>query len=279
MLSYRHAFHAGNHADVLKHLVLVCALDHLLQKADKPFLYAETHAGAGGCDLEDAMAAKNAEFRQGIARLWDAGDLPSPLAHYVGIVRGFNPGGRLAHYPGSPAIARHMMPTGRLDLCELHPDDHRRLTQWAADDRGIRVHREDGFQRLRALLPPVERRALVLIDPPYEVKDDYRRVATALGDSLTRFPNGVYLAWYPLLNQPGARTLPGTLEKLSERWLRVELGAKKPAVRGMFGSGIFVLNPPWRLQAQLESCRAALERLLCEPGAGGLSLKAGPGTA
>jgi 23S rRNA (adenine2030-N6)-methyltransferase len=277
LLSYRHAFHAGNHADVLKHLVLVCVLDHLLHKADKPFVFLDSHAGPGGCDLREAMATKNAEFEAGIGRIWDMDQPPEPLARYLDVVRGFNPQGALAYYPGSPAIARQIMTCGRLELCELHPDDHRRLAEWAGRDRRIHVHREDGFAQLKALLPPVERRALVLIDPPYEIKDDYLTVVDALRGALARFATGVCIAWYPLLARAEARALPRSLEKLTDRWLRVELAVAQPAAKGMHGSGVFVINPPWQLQAQLDTCRTALEESLCACGAKGVNVSVGPG--
>lgn len=272
MLSYRHAFHAGNHADVLKHLLLVSVLDHLREKADKPFVYVDTHAGAGMCDLREAMAVKNAEFRDGIGRLWDAPDLPAPLARYIGLVRAFNPNGELVNYPGSPALARQLMPAGRLDLCELHPADHDRLMRWADDERRIRIHREDGFARLKAVLPPLERRALVLIDPPYEVKTDYRQVVEALRGALGRFATGVYLAWYPLLDRTEARALPVSLAKLTDRCLRVELEVSEPTSRGMYGSGVFVINPPWQLERQLADCAHQLAIHLCAADARGLTL-------
>lgn len=274
MLSYRHAYHAGNHADVLKHLVLVLTLDHMSEKADKPFVYIDTHAGAGGYDLSDARALKNTEYEQGIGRLWDANSLPLPLARYVGVIHGFNPDGALAHYPGSPAIARSLS-SGRLELCELHGDDFRRLSKWAGRERRVRVHHQDGFARLKALLPPIERRALVLLDPPYEVKDDYARVAQSLNEALARFATGVYLAWYPLLAQAGPRQLCSALEGLSDRWLRVELEVEEAGSPGLFGSGVFVFNPPWRLADRLTACRHDLEARLCGPGAAGLSVNRG----
>ncbi len=282
MLSYRHAFHAGNHADVLKHLVLVCALDYLLQKADKPLLYVDTHSGPGTSDLRGAMAAKNAEYAGGVGRLQDADAVPAPLARYLSLLRQFNPGGGTTHYPGSPALARTLMLASagtasarRLELCEMHPADHAQLKAWARGDRRVHVHREDGFARLKALLPPLERRALVLIDPPYELIDDYRKVGTALREALRRFATGVYLVWYPLLALPEARALPGSLARLGDDWLRVELEVSEPAPRGMYGSGVFVINPPWPLQGQLEDCRRELESRLCAQGARGLTVTSG----
>ena len=170
MLSYRHAFHAGNHADVLKHLVEVLILQYLVQKKDKPLRYIDTHAGPGIYALQRSFASKNREFDSGIARLWGRSDLPPPLEHYVNMVRSFNPSSELLHYPGSPAIAASILGAAhRLQLFELHPDDVSRLDDWVGRDRRIKVQQADGFSALKAILPPPERRALVLIDPPYEV--------------------------------------------------------------------------------------------------------------
>jgi len=279
MLSYRHAFHAGNHADVLKHLTLMLALERLLEKADKPLVYIDTHAGAGMYDLADARAAMNAEYAGGIAPLLKANALPPPLARFVELIRLFSLGKALAHYPGSPAIARQMMATGRLELCELHPDEHARLLAWAGRERRIRVYKEDGFQRLKALLPPVERRALVLIDPSYELKPDYRAVVDALRGALQRFATGVYLLWYPLLERPELPKLTRALKQVSERWLMLELEVSPASAEGLIGSGMFVINPPWQLAEQLKACGPALNNLLCAPTAGGFSMASGPGKA
>lgn len=268
MLSYRHAFHAGNHADVLKHLVLMQTLAYFGRK-DKPYWYIDTHAGAGIYSLESGYAAQNAEYRDGIGRLWERPDLPEAVAQYVELVRSFNPGGRLRFYPGSPACARPLLrDQDRMRLFELHPSDYPLLKQtFHADGRKVQVEAQDGFAGLKALLPPPPRRAVVLIDPPYEQKQDYGRVVEALKDSLQRFPTGSYLVWYPLLQRPEPRQLQERLRKLAgENWLQATLTVRQPAADGygMHGSGIFMLNPPWTLPALLQQALPYLRDTLAQ---------------
>ncbi|MBM4182566.1 MAG: 23S rRNA (adenine(2030)-N(6))-methyltransferase RlmJ [Betaproteobacteria bacterium] len=265
MLSYRHAFHAGNHADVLKHFVLVCLLRHLAQK-DKPFWVIDTHAGAGAYGLDAGYAAKNAEFADGIGRLLDKAELPAALADYVDLVRGMNAGGKLSFYPGSPYLAAKLLrPQDRLRLFEMHPTDVDLLGKTFQNDKRVIVTRGDGFAGLRALLPPPPRRALVLIDPSYEDKADYSRVVEAVKDSLKRFPTGTYAIWYPQLARPEARRLPERLRALKDvAWLDASLSVRKPATGepGMSGSGVFVVNPPWTLAGTLRECLPALKSAL-----------------
>jgi len=265
MLSYRHAFHAGNHADVLKHFVLVCLLRHLAQK-DKPFWVIDTHAGAGAYGLDAGYAAKNAEFADGIGRLLDKTELPAALADYVDLVRGMNAGGKLSFYPGSPYLAAKLLrPQDRLRLFEMHPTDVDLLGKTFQNDKRVIVTRGDGFAGLRALLPPPPRRALVLIDPSYEDKADYSRVVEAVKDSLKRFPTGTYAIWYPQLARPEARRLPERLRALKDvAWLDASLSVRKPATGepGMSGSGVFVVNPPWTLAGTLRECLPALKSAL-----------------
>jgi 23S rRNA (adenine2030-N6)-methyltransferase len=266
MLSYRHAFHAGNHADVLKHLVQVLVLQYLVKKQGKPLCYIDTHAGAGSYDLRAANACKNREFDSGIARLWQRADLPPTLASYVTLVRSFNPAGQLVQYPGSPAIAARILHGDhRLQLFELHPDDGSRLARWATRDRRIKVEEGDGFAALKALLPPSERRALVMIDPPYEVKTDYVTAVSVLQLAVKKFPTGVYALWYPLLERESVGKLVKKLEAMSVKSLLVELPVQAPTEEGMYGSGMFVINPPWVLQQQLQSCLPYLQEVLANP--------------
>ncbi|OGT06154.1 MAG: 23S rRNA (adenine(2030)-N(6))-methyltransferase RlmJ, partial [Gallionellales bacterium RBG_16_57_15] len=206
MLSYRHAFHAGNHADVLKHFVEVQLLRYLAQK-DKPFWYIDTHAGAGCYALDSGYATQNAEYESGIARLWQRDDLPAPLAEYVELVKRLNPDGQLRLYPGSPLVALELLrEQDRLRLFELHPSDSEILREnFAGHGAQVLIQAADGFGALKALLPPPPRRALVLIDPPYEDKQDYRRVTAALCEGLQRFANGIYAVWYPQLQRAEAR--------------------------------------------------------------------------
>jgi 23S rRNA (adenine2030-N6)-methyltransferase len=189
MFSYRHAYHAGNHADVLKHFVQVQLHQYMNQK-DTAYTYIDTHSGAGVYALDSAQAVKSGEYLEGIARLWERDDLPAPLADYVKLVRAMNPSGRLRYYPGSPYVAEQVArPEDRLRLFELHPADTRLLVEnfrkleahkaeqgERSRGRRILIEHADGFQALKSLLPPPSRRALVLIDPPYEVKLDYKHV-------------------------------------------------------------------------------------------------------
>jgi len=269
MLSYRHAYHAGNHADVLKHAVLVACLRYLNEK-DKPYWYIDTHAGAGAYALDKGYAAQNAEHESGIARLWGRRDLPAPLQDYVDIVRSYNRGGRLGLYPGSPLVARRLLRADdRMRLFELHSTDAKLLAKKAFADasRQVIIEAQDGFRGLKALLPPPTRRALVLIDPPYEVKTDYEEVVETIADSLKRFAGGVYAVWYPLLQTGAARRLPEKLRALAPpAWLDVSLTVKTPQIDGfgMHGSGLFIVNPPWTLPALLTTIMPYLVDVLGE---------------
>ncbi|MGQ5522550.1 23S rRNA (adenine(2030)-N(6))-methyltransferase RlmJ [Chitinimonas sp. PSY-7] len=257
MLSYRHAFHAGNHADVLKHYVLARMLGYLNQK-DKPYWYIDTHAGAGCYQLDSDYAAKNAEYATGIARLWQRQDLPAGFADYVQLLRDLNPDGKLKFYPGSPLVARSLLrPADKLRLFELHPTDFPLLeANMANAGRQALAQKGDGFAGLKAMLPPPPRRALVLIDPPYEDKQDYQRVVSALEDSLKRFPTGVYALWYPILQRPEPHQMVNRLKTLPVKsWLHASLNVHRPRDDGfgMHGSGLFILNPPWMLHDELKT--------------------------
>ncbi len=254
MLSYRHAFHAGNHADVLKHCILVQLLRHLNQK-EKPYWFIDTHAGAGRYLLDSEYATTNSEFASGIGRIWGRADLPPTVADYVRQVRAMNSDGQLRHYPGSPWLAHELMRTDdRLRLFELHPADHRFLERtFAKAGHRVAIRRADGFQEIKSVLPPPPRRGLVLIDPAYEDKRDYLRVVATLKEGLDRFPTGVFAVWYPQLQRGDARQLPEKLKKLAPRWLDARLAARAPSGDGfgMHGSGMFVINPPWTLAETL----------------------------
>lgn len=293
MLSYRHAFHAGNHADVLKHVVLIQLLRYLGQK-DTPYMYVDTHAGAGVYALDTGYAAKSAECETGIARLWDRNDLPEAVAEYVQLVKGMNPSGKMRYYPGSPYCADQVArPEDRIRLFELHPSDSklleenfRKLEDHAAAQgqrpggRGKRVmiNKGDGFDGLKALLPPPSRRGLVLIDPPYEVKDDYRRVRDTLVDALARFSTGTYAVWYPALQRMESRQLPDRLKRLPcNGWLDVTLSISGPTPDG-FGlrsSGMFVINPPWTLEPMLRQIMPYLVKVLGTDSAATFTIETG----
>jgi 23S rRNA (adenine2030-N6)-methyltransferase len=295
MLSYRHAFHAGNHADVLKHVVTMQLLDYLGQK-DTPYMYIDTHAGAGLYALDGGYAAKNAEYESGIARLWERKDLPAPLAEYVKLVKALNPSGKMRYYPGSPYCAdKCMREEDRLRLFELHPadgkileDNFRKLEAHAAAQmpggraptRGKRVmiQKGDGFLGLKALLPPPSRRGLVLIDPPYEDKADYKRVKDTLTDALTRFATGTYAVWYPVLQRMESRQFADKLKSIQAHgWLNVTLTVCTPSPDGfgLHSSGMFVINPPWTLEPMLKELMPYLVSALGQDSGAGFVLESG----
>jgi 23S rRNA (adenine2030-N6)-methyltransferase len=256
MLSYRHAFHAGNHADVLKHAVVLQLLRYLGQK-DKAYWYIDTHAGAGVYSLKEGYATKTGEFQTGIAKLWERNDLPPIFADYVDEVSALNPDGQLRFYPGSPYIAwRQMREQDRMRLFELHTTEIDVLRHNFRDaGRRAMLYAGDGFDGILALLPPAPRRALVLLDPSYEDKRDYTRTLRCVEESLKRFPTGTYAVWYPQVRRLESQRFPDQLKKLQERnWLHVSLTVSNPPTDGfgLFGSGMFILNPPYTLAKTLK---------------------------
>ena len=268
MLSYRHAYHAGNHADVLKHLVLLQIAEYMGEKP-APFWIIDTHAGAGRYALESTHARKLAEYRDGIGRLWDRKGLPPAAVDYVEFVRMLNPDGKLRHYPGSPWLASQLLrESDRLRLYELHSSDVKLLQEcFASAGRQVTVTAGDGFAGLKAILPPPPRRALVLIDPSYETRDDYVNAVKCLQDSLKRFPTGIYALWYPLLAKLESRKLPARLKGLgATNWLNVTLEVRTPSTDGfgMNGSAMFIINPPWTLERKLHETLPALTAILAQ---------------
>ncbi len=286
MLAYRHAFHAGNHADVLKHTVLALVLRYLNLK-DKGWRYVDTHAGAGGYSLQGDYAQKRADYEHGIGPLWQAAadhaPLPEPLADLVALVRDFNDGSAtLKQYPGSPAIAQALMrPQDQLRLFEIHPTDHKILASYLGDMPGVEVKMSDGFASLKSQLPPPTRRGVVLIDPSYEIKTDYVRALAALRESLERFPEAIVLVWLPQVQLIESTQLPQRLKAAADSgakkgWLHARLTVAQADERGfgMMGSSMFVANPPHTLHAslapvmpwlatalaQFDGARSALER-------------------
>jgi 23S rRNA (adenine2030-N6)-methyltransferase len=278
MLSYRHGFHAGNHADVLKHIAVV-ALLRLLTRKDKALVVVDTHAGAGMYSLEQGFAVRNAEFRNGIALLWERDDLPEQVADYGEQVRAVNPDGVLRHYPGSPRIALGVLrPHDRLRLFELHSTERLILAeQFAEGGRRVTVTAGDGFAGLKAVLPPPSRRGLVLIDPSYELASDYRAVTAALRDGLQRFATGTYAVWYPLLQRRESIQLPDNLRRAAGAdWLDIALQVKAPSAEGvgLHGSGMFIVNPPWKFSEQMRSIMPWLTRALAQDATASFRLEA-----
>ena len=268
MLSYRHAFHAGNHADVLKHFVFALTLNYFNQK-EKSYWVIDTHAGAGMYALASDFAQKNAEYQTGIARLLAAEHLPEPLENFVKIIKSFNKNNSLEFYPGSPKVAEGFLRADdKLRLFELHPSDYKLLAENFSGQnlrlRQTKIDMQDGFAGIKACLPPPSKRALVLIDPPYELKDDYQRVVDCIKDSLKRFATGTYLIWYPLLQRPEPAQMIEKLSHLSQNWLHVSMSIHEPSGDGygMHGSGMYIINPPFILPKILEEAMPVLTQLL-----------------
>ncbi len=255
MLSYRHSFHAGNHADVVKHIVQSLILDALKQK-DTPFVYHDTHSGVGRYDLTHEWSEKTGEYKQGIARIWQQEGIPTELQSYLDAIAELNPEETLRYYPGSPCVARaQLREQDRMVLTELHPSDFPLLEQEFHRDRQVKIFKEDGFQRLKASLPPKERRGLVLIDPPYELAREYRDVVTAIAQSHKRWATGIYAIWYPVVNRVDIEDMIEGLQGLGIRKiLQVELGVSPDTLeRGMTASGMIIINPPWKLESQMQA--------------------------
>lgn len=267
MLSYRHAYHAGNHADLLKHYLLARTLAYYNEKP-KPYDYIDTHAGAGYYDLSAAHAQKNREYHSGIARLNAAADLPAPLAAWREQMREWQPAPDT--YPGSAWIAARLLPApDKLHLFELHPTDYAALDENLRPlrlGRRLRLQHADGFAGLIALLPPASRRAIILIDPPYEQKSDYQTTLATLTAAHKRFASGSYLVWYPCLPRAESRHFPAELvRQFGDNYLRAELHVRAASgAHGMHGSGMFLINPPYTLPAELETVLPALQTLCGE---------------
>ncbi|EGR4362511.1 23S rRNA (adenine(2030)-N(6))-methyltransferase RlmJ [Vibrio cholerae] len=264
MLSYRHSFHAGNHADVLKHIVQSLILNSLQQK-EKPFVYHDTHSGVGRYDLTHEWSEKTGEYKQGIARVWQQDHIPAELDSYLDAIRQLNQGETLRYYPGSPRVARaHLREQDRMVLTELHPSDYPLLEQEFHRDRQVSIYKEDGFARLKASLPPQERRGLVLIDPPYELAKEYRDVVRAITQSYKRWATGIYAIWYPVVNRCDIDDMLESLQGLEIRKiLQIELGvAPDTNERGMTASGMIVINPPWTLESQMQTILPFLKQAI-----------------
>ena len=263
-MNYRHAFHAGNFGECLKHAVLVWLLRALMRKPASLFVL-DTHAGAGRYDLTAGPAERTGEWRAGIARLLDAP--PAPVADYVGLVQ------QLGLYPGSPALARALLrPGDRLACCDLHPQEYAALRRPYVRDPVVAVHRRDAWEALGALLPPHERRGLILIDPPYENPDDFARLAAGLRTGHAKFATGVFAAWYPIKHRAPVRAFFAAMQEsrirdivAAELWLREPLDPTQ-----LNGCGMLIVNPPYRFEAEIPPILAALHSRLGtgEPGAG-----------
>lgn len=283
MFSYRHAFHAGNHADVLKHTTLIAAMQYLTEK-DTVLTVLDSHAGAGLYRLDGDYANTSGEAADGIFRLIapNTPPLEPALQNYVDIVKGFNQGKGLKVYPGSPFIIQQLLrPHDRLKVFELHPTDLRALAGNVAQleaGRQVAVLHEDGFEGIKKFLPPPARRALVLCDPSYEMKSDYAKVLDMAADSLKRFATGTYMFWYPIIPRPEAHDLPKRLKTLATKagksWLHATLTVKSSKLTGIVGgetkrpglpaSGMFIINPPYTLKTALHKALPQMVQLLSQ---------------
>lgn len=278
-MNYRHAYHAGNFADVLKHVVLMMLVAHL-KKKPAPFFYLDTHAGRGVYDLSEAQAQRSGEYTTGIGRLLGAprGSLPDEVADYVQLVR--ESAGRdrsaITAYPGSPTIvARMRRPTDRLVLVEKHPKEADALRACVGRARLVSVLEGDGYASLKAHLPPRENRGLVLIDPPYESDLEFDDVMVALETACARWPTGTFAVWYPLTRRAGPARFHRELERSGlHKVLDVRMSVLPDDTPvGMHGSGLVIVNPPWQLDARLEALLPGLHALLAPDGAGGASVE------
>lgn len=268
MLSYRHAFHAGNFADVLKHSVLTLVLEYMSRK-EKGFLYVDSHSGAGMYQLTDEYAQKTGEYKNGIEKLINSdienNDIPEPLVEYIELIKRLNLGADLNLYPGSPGIAKQFM--RRQDsshLFELHPTDIEHLTDFCHRWKKVFVKQSDGYQGVLSLLPPPSKRGVVLIDPPYELKEDYSKAVKTLIKGYNKFATGTYILWYPVVTRALVEQMKSQFQASDvKNLLQVEFClANDTDEYGMTGTGLFIINPPWKLAEQLSEIMPYLKTKL-----------------
>jgi 23S rRNA (adenine2030-N6)-methyltransferase len=278
LMNYRHEFHAGNFADVMKHTLLVILLQSLNRKSSA-WCYFDSHAGAGCYDLQSKAAMKTREMTSGIDRLWPQRDAaPAPVQALCNIISGFNPdsgpGTTPRFYPGSPCITAALARKhDRLVLAELHPQEQRLLRENCRREPRVSIHARDGYEMLKALVPPAERRGLVLMDPPFEQPDEYQAQLQALRDAHTRWPTGVYALWYPIKDEA---IVQGFYRKLADSGIRHLLMAElrlAPAAAGFFAAcGMLLVNPPWQSDAAIKEALRYLVQVLA-PGSGSSTVR------
>lgn len=271
MFSYRHAFHAGNHADVLKHATLLHIFNYYTQK-DSAFSIIDTHCGAGIYDLEHDWAQTKGEFYDGLDRVLQQDDYPELVEHYIDAIADLNPDGTARYYPGSPWLAlERLRIQDSFHGFELHPSEFEVLSDNVAQlfpqgNRRVRLYPENGFEQLGRLLPPPSRRAIVVMDPSYEAKSDYQQVLNSVKNALKRFAQACIVVWYPIVQRPEVQALQRKLEQLDTPWLHVSLSVRAPAKNGLglHGSGLFISNPPWTLLKALEQSMPWLTKTLAQ---------------
>ncbi len=273
MLSYRHLFHAGSFADVFKHVLLTRLLISLNEK-DKPYFYLDTHAGIGRYDLSHPWAQKGREFESGIKKLLERDDIPAAMKPYMDIVRAENPDGHLRYYPGSPLITRKLIrPIDRIALTELNKTDCAELMNVIAKDRRVNVQLMDGYQALKAHLPPKERRGLVLIDSSFDRSREFARLAEALADAHTRWATGTYAVWYPMMGAGVIRGFEKQIEAAGIRKvLQFELSILPEDASTMPGSGMIIINPPWKFDTEMRTLLRWVWSVLNVKSAGGVKV-------
>ncbi|CAM3873756.1 23S rRNA (adenine(2030)-N(6))-methyltransferase RlmJ [Rheinheimera salexigens] len=268
MLSYRHSYHAGNHADVVKHLVQVAIIDYLLKK-DKPFCYHDSHAGAGLYSLASEQALKTAEYETGIGKLWLHQAQSPALQSYLEVIKSLNTDEELSFYPGSPKIAELMLrPTDSIQATELHPSDYPILASQFIRRRYSRIENQDAWAGFKAMLPPLHKRGLVLIDPPYELKHEYQDVVAGLKLAYQRFPQATYAIWYPVIERAAIEAFIRELVSTGiKNQLRIELCPLSDTDSyGMTGSGMLVINPPYTLADTMRQALAEIQPLVAPNG-------------
>ncbi|MCL1142808.1 23S rRNA (adenine(2030)-N(6))-methyltransferase RlmJ [Shewanella gaetbuli] len=265
MLSYRHGFHAGNYADVLKHSMLLQVIKSM-QKKNKPYVYIDTHAGAGAYSLTDDFAQKTGEYLDGVAKLWDNTNLPTALADYVEAVKLFNGEyDELSVYPGSPSVVdAQLREQDRMLLHELHGTDHDLLAEFFEQDKQVKVIKGDGLKGLIAAVPPLERRAVILIDPSYEIKSDYIDVANTIIKAHKKFATGVFMLWYPVVKREQTEAMLNLLKNSGiKKQLRIEQAIHADSDEfGMTAAGLWIINPPWQIDELATEALTYLEPLL-----------------
>lgn len=262
-MNYRHIYHAGNFADVLKHSVLIALIQSLLHK-NTAFCYLETHAGTGCYDLFSEAAQKNKEFENGIKKIIEANDPPHLIQDYLACIAKLNKPNEWRYYPGSPFFARYFLRTeDRIILSEWHPEEMHALKKFFAEDKHVAIHKQDGYQSLKAFLPPKERRGLVFIDPPYEKNNELMSLPTLLTQTIKRFETGIYAIWYPIKSERENTLFHRELkEKIERPFLTAELCIYPQMAQQLNGSGMAIINPPWKIDQRLNETLAWLWNVL-----------------
>lgn len=253
-MNYRHSYHAGNFADVFKHVITI-ALIQSLQRKETPFCYLETHAGAGCYDLLDKRAQKSKEYEGGIAKIIPQQSMPDVIRDYVNNIQAMNTAGALQHYPGSPLIAQHFLrPQDRAVLCELHDEEYEALKSVFRNKKQVSAHHQDGYLGLKAFLPPKERRGLILIDPPYEKQDEFEKIPNLLAQALQQFETGTYATWYPIKHYAAAERFRRNIKAKIQRETTIAELCIHPDDTGthLNGCGMVIINPPWQFQKTLD---------------------------